>query len=136
MNGKKVRRRSLRCRRKNIGYLYAIQGGARIIYETDDDNHLYQDIPVLPASLRMNEYVPVDSPNSTASAINIYATFGLERLWPRGFPLEDIKKAVPRCFQQKLVKPWIQQGRLFLLCRQVNCFNVPTKVACLSDPTR
>jgi hypothetical protein len=29
--------------RKNFGYLYAIQHGARVIYETDDDNMLILD---------------------------------------------------------------------------------------------
>src|SRR5690348_250734 len=31
--------------RKNIGYLYAIEHGARLIYETDDDNYVIDQIP-------------------------------------------------------------------------------------------
>jgi hypothetical protein len=99
------------CRRKNLGYLYAIQGGARVIYETDDDNQLYGDIPLLPSPLQMNVYVPNPVGNGTEPAINVYATFGLDHLWPRGFPLDSVRKPVPRCFEQKIVKPWIQQGK-------------------------
>ena len=32
--------------RKNVGYLYAIQHGARYIYDTDDDNHPYNGMPL------------------------------------------------------------------------------------------
>ena len=33
------------CRRKNIGYLWAIEHGAKTVYETDDDNILKVDEP-------------------------------------------------------------------------------------------
>ena len=35
------------CRRKNLGYLWAIQHGATLVYETDDDNVLRLPEPVL-----------------------------------------------------------------------------------------
>jgi hypothetical protein len=101
-------------RRKDVGYLYAISKGAKIIYDTDDDNHLFGNIPLLGSSERMNEYALSRGPN-TPTGINVYVTYGLRHLWPRGFPLGDIHKPVPRCFQQKQVKPWIQQGEVHLL---------------------
>eukprot|EP00884_Botryococcus_braunii_P006898 jgi/Botrbrau1/16209/Bobra.314_2s0003.1 len=79
--------------RKNIGYLYAIERGAKVIYETDDDNQLYGGIPMLASPIVMNEYV---LSGDVDKAINVYATFGLEHLWPRGFPLDGIRRPVPR----------------------------------------
>lgn len=43
------------CRRKNLGYLWAIQHGATQVYETDDDNELKLDEP--PALSGLNYYV-------------------------------------------------------------------------------
>lgn len=52
-------------KRKMIGYIYAIQNGADMIFETDDDNYFY-------------------------TWLNIYEKFGAKNCWPRGFPLEKI----------------------------------------------
>jgi len=72
--------------RKNIGYLWAIGHGAKVIYETDDDNELLQDfIPVLPEN---SDQVRVYQ--TQARVVNPYAHFGHPSIWPRGFPLEDI----------------------------------------------
>lgn len=73
--------------RKNIGYLYAIQNGARMIYDTDDDNFI--EFPPRERDTRMDELVPcvrTDRP----IAVNPYAAFGKPEIWPRGFPLEKI----------------------------------------------
>lgn len=70
--------------RKNIGYLYAIQNGAKVIYETDDDNFLTGNINFLPEECALNEL------NCSTSCANIYAYFGKPQVWPRGFPLEQI----------------------------------------------
>jgi hypothetical protein len=76
--------------RKNIGYLYAIQNGARFIYDTDDDN---QPILNLIDYFDFDEYkqeleYDLDSPG----VINPYAHFGQPTIWPRGFPLSAINK--------------------------------------------
>jgi hypothetical protein len=91
--------------RKNIGYLYAIQNGAKIIYETDDDNFLTGDVNFLPEECTLDEL------NCSSSCANIYAYFGQPQVWPRGFPLEKINNAgnfTLRCG----VKHWIgiEQG--------------------------
>jgi len=52
-------------KRKIFGYIYAIQHGAEMIFETDDDNFPY-------------------------SWVNIYEKFGASDCWPRGYPLEMI----------------------------------------------
>jgi len=77
--------------RKNLGYIYAIQHGAKTVYETDDDNLLNQDHIVY-----LEEYADVKSigPNDPSiSVVNPYAHFGEPTIWPRGYPLEHIMKS-------------------------------------------
>jgi hypothetical protein len=70
--------------RKNIGYLYAISRGAKVIYETDDDNELIDGI----VTLSDNELVEVNVIGK--NSINIFSYFGQPTVWPRGFPLDQI----------------------------------------------
>lgn len=70
--------------RKNIGYLYAIEHGAKVIYETDDDNEVTTPI-ALPEDLQ--GLVELRTDRKTA---NIYAYFGRPDIWPRGYPLNEI----------------------------------------------
>lgn len=71
--------------RKNIGYLYAIEHGARIIYETDDDNVILGDtINFLP------EHISCMQAKSLHGLVNPYAYFGQPTVWPRGYPLRHI----------------------------------------------
>ncbi len=72
--------------RKNIGYLKAISEGARCLYETDDDNR------PLPSWLPRNE--TTEAVGSLAKGwVNVYRLFGGEQIWPRGFPLDEIKNS-------------------------------------------
>ncbi len=71
--------------RKNIGYLYAIQQGADIIYDTDDDNLPYKNWN-LPDFTCDKRYV------AEHSFVNIYEYFTSEKIWPRGYPLDEILK--------------------------------------------
>jgi hypothetical protein len=91
--------------RKNIGYLYAIEHGARVIYDTDDDNILLQNsIPLLPITSTLRTW---KSPHTT---FNPYAYFGQPTLWPRGYPLEHITQASEGNYAQESVFIPIQQG--------------------------
>lgn len=72
--------------RKNIGYLYAIQQGANVIFDTDDDNIPYPGWKI-PSFDCDNELI------SNARYINIYTYFTKEFIWPRGFPLDEIQNA-------------------------------------------
>lgn len=89
--------------RKNLGYLYAIKNGAKIIYESDDDMLPYSNFP------------PVISVNTTTTVlsgkkfINIYNFFKEKKgnknpVWVRGFPLDcindqkDIKRDEKKAF--------------------------------------
>lgn len=70
--------------RKNIGYLLAIRSGAQAIYETDDDN-----APEAHWRVRslITECMKIDLPGW----VNAYRYFTDRRIWPRGFPLAEIK---------------------------------------------
>ena len=54
--------------RKNIGYLYAIQQGADIIYDTDDDNLPYDDWDIIDFSC--DNFLSLDS-----KFVNVYKYF-------------------------------------------------------------
>jgi hypothetical protein len=86
--------------RKNIGYLYAIENGAKRIYETDDDNLLLSEI-AWPKTKGLRE---VDSEHGV---VNVYAYFGQPTLWPRGFPLEKIAISSQFNEQKALTAPLI-----------------------------
>lgn len=63
-------------RRKNVGYLWAIAHGAKLIYETDDDNLLTTtDIAVLPSPGTHAVY------QTTNATVNVYSHFRQANLW-------------------------------------------------------
>lgn len=84
--------------RKNIGYLFAIQAGAEMIYDFDDDNILKNDHVIFDNVLNgMLDDTAFVSFNSSHHLFNPYPFFepvdksgGNQFLWPRGFPLEFI----------------------------------------------
>ena len=94
--------------RKNVGYLYAIIHGAKVIYDFDDDNLLKFWIPgaappgapSLDAAITDNEEQSIDvlePKDHNWPTYNPYPVLGAPTLpsWPRGLPLDDIK--VPNC---------------------------------------
>lgn len=74
--------------RKNVGYLHAMASGAACVYETDDDNHPAEGWA--PRSRRV-----VASPVAAAGWLNAYAEFSDELIWPRGFPLDLVRRGPP-----------------------------------------
>ena len=94
--------------RKNIGYLYAIQHGAKIIYETDDDNSPSNGKIEFDQTLE-REYYVYDKVES--DVVNPYAHFGQSSIWPRGYPLDMISRPSPKNFRKcKKRKASVQQG--------------------------
>ena len=77
--------------RKNIGYLKAIRNNSDVIVETDDDNFPLKNF-FHPFSL----YSESQTINKNKDWINIYNYFvnkkDINKIWPRGLPLEKIKK--------------------------------------------
>ena len=80
--------------RKNVGFLFAIHHGAKIIYDTDDDNNLlYNEIPndVNPAE---NIYISTGHPylyNPYPAFRSCSSSDEFVFVWQRGFPLDSIQ---------------------------------------------
>ena len=69
--------------RKNLGFLIALQQGATVIYETDDDT-----MPTDDWILR-EETQTVRSVKGKKWA-NVFRQFSDDRIWPRGLPLDEL----------------------------------------------
>jgi len=97
--------------RKNIGYLFAIENGARFIYDTDDDNSPIRSL---------SEYFVFEKSDyglmfecSSSELINPYAHFGQPLIWPRGFPLTHVQNKHNNSYiAGKRKTSTIQQGGL------------------------
>jgi hypothetical protein len=102
--------------RKNVGYLYAVNHGARQIYETDDDNEMeerIQDVFFLNelGSEQLQFQDNMQNSTENRNVCNPYGHFGQPSVWPRGYPLRNI--ADPPCTRyrkSKVVRASIQQG--------------------------
>lgn len=70
--------------RKMMGYLQAMQQGAELIIDTDDDNIPY-DGWTFPALEGEFNTAPTDK-----GFVNIYKNFTAHHIWPRGYPLDLI----------------------------------------------
>ena len=70
--------------RKMMGYLHAIQAGATVIVDTDDDNIPYDgwEFPPFEGEFATS---PVDK-----GFVNIYKNFTSHHIWPRCYPLDLI----------------------------------------------
>jgi len=91
--------------RKNIGYLLAMQNGAEIIVETDDDNFPRAEF-FLPRERAQIGNRPIKS-----GWINVYRYFTEANIWPRGFPLDSILSGNPPLIQSGIPEDCpIQQG--------------------------
>ena len=75
--------------RKNIGYLLAMRGGAKVITETDDDN--------IPNELFWNRRSRKQSARALTDGgfVNAYRYFSDQKIWPRGLPLEHVNDSLP-----------------------------------------
>jgi len=73
--------------RKNLGYLYAIKKGYKIIYETDDDNIPYDNFDSI---LQFDNVKMIEEQDNRW--INIFRYFTNNAyIWPRGYPLSLLK---------------------------------------------
>ena len=92
--------------RKNLGYLYAIKKGYKIIYETDDDNIPYDNFDNI---LEYNNIQMITEQNNVW--INIFKYFTNNAyIWPRGFPLSLLKNKPNYLFQDTDKRPSIING--------------------------
>jgi hypothetical protein len=92
--------------RKNLGYLIAMDRGADVIIETDDDNFPQNDFWLQRTAVHSAKFI------ENAGWINVYQYFTRAFIWPRGFPLEFVRQPVipiDSFPEHKLFCP-IQQG--------------------------
>ena len=75
--------------RKNIGYLIAMQRGASMILETDDDTVAYDGF------WQQREASQLVKTIRDAGWVNVYRYFSSENIWPRGLPLDEVARQVP-----------------------------------------
>lgn len=100
--------------RKTIGYLYAIQHGAKEILEIDDD--ILTNFNNKKWKFNETGYDRVTiCTNNNSQMINPYSYFGLKDIWPRGFKLNDLDKYDNHIFfnlasTQVNLKPLVFQG--------------------------
>lgn len=77
--------------RKNVGYLYASNMGAKLIFDTDDDNIPYNQ------RWRVPEFTCKRRVFGKSKFVNIYSYFTDEHIWPRGLPLDEIHSGKLEC---------------------------------------
>jgi hypothetical protein len=70
--------------RKMLGYLAAVEAGARVIAESDDDNLPYPGwgFPAFDGEFSVSP--------SDHGFVNVYKTFTDQHIWPRGLPLDVV----------------------------------------------
>jgi hypothetical protein len=90
--------------RKNLGYLVAIQKGADIIIETDDDNLPLADF-WQPRSRAKQARVLKNT-----GWTNVYQYFSDINIWPRGFALEELQEPLPSLPGLSPLECPVQQG--------------------------
>lgn len=83
--------------RKNVGYLFAIQHGAKKIFDADDrgdviDNDLgkHFDVELVGEGARQEIILQYSHENPNRTIVNPYIHFGQRSVWPRGLPLENV----------------------------------------------
>ena len=93
--------------RKNLGYLYAIQHGVKIIFETDDDNS--------PTSGKITFFQQETGDffvyRTDSVVVNPYEHFEQSTIWPRRYPLDRIADPQSHRFIKCQGVDTIQQGR-------------------------
>lgn len=102
--------------RKNIGYLFAIEHGAKEIYEIDDDIIIKNiNKEIIFNNSKYSNRISIGI-NNNSKMINPYVYFGVKDIWPRGFVLNDIGYDNNIFFNYELkqikLKPLIYQGLL------------------------
>jgi hypothetical protein len=75
--------------RKNVGYLAAMEAGAKVIVETDDDNHPRENFWLPRKSEVRCRTVEADG------WVNAYRYFSENFIYPRGLPLNHARDEVP-----------------------------------------
>eukprot|EP00884_Botryococcus_braunii_P001019 jgi/Botrbrau1/10918/Bobra.0025s0091.1 len=94
--------------RKNLGYLWAIRHGAKLIYDLDGDMSFDMQVGIHPLP-RLGEQSMLVTGDGQMG-INPYATYGNPRIWPRGFPLQLLRHSDYSYVRRLITQPYVQQG--------------------------
>ena len=100
--------------RKNIGYLYAIEHGAKEIYEIDEDITFIKSRN-LSIDFDFNNTLLCYGLRNDSNMINPYDYFTEKNIWPRGFRIKDIGNNENNIYyiinsNQLNIRPLIFQG--------------------------
>ncbi|KAL2478431.1 hypothetical protein Fot_47445 [Forsythia ovata] len=105
--------------RKSVGYLFAIQHGARRIFDADDRGEViggelgkHFDLDLESVIVKQQRIFQYTSGNSNRTVVNPYIHFGQRSVWPRGLPLENVGEVGHEEFYSEVSggKQYIQQG--------------------------
>ncbi|KAA8518170.1 hypothetical protein F0562_015644 [Nyssa sinensis] len=105
--------------RKTVGYLFAIQHGAKKIFDADDrgdviDNDIgkHFDVELIGEDARQEVILQYSHENPNRTVVNPYVHFGQRSVWPRGLPLENVGEIGHEEFYTEVFggKQFIQQG--------------------------
>lgn len=89
--------------RKNLGYLKAIESGAELIFDIDDDTIPNDNWGVRNHTTEAKEAIG-------EGWFNVYGALSDDYIWPRGFSLRQLRKEAFIGSEIKEVKSSIQQG--------------------------
>ncbi|XP_022152025.1 probable glycosyltransferase STELLO2 [Momordica charantia] len=105
--------------RKTVGYLFAIQHGAKKIFDVDDrgdvidgDLGKHFDVELVGEGARQEIILQYSHENPNRTVVNPYIHFGQRSVWPRGLPLENVGEIAHEEFYTEIFggKQFIQQG--------------------------
>lgn len=87
--------------RKTVGYLFAIQHGAKMIFDADDRGEVIDgdlgkhfDLKLTNVDTLQERILQFDFTNLNKTVVNPYIHFGQRSVWPRGLPLENVGDVV------------------------------------------
>ncbi|CAN1256125.1 Probable glycosyltransferase STELLO1 [Linum perenne] len=105
--------------RKSVGYLFAIQHGAKKIFDADDRGEVigddlgkHFDVDLSGEGARNEPVLQYSHENVNRTVVNPYVHFGQRSVWPRGLPLENVGEIGHEEFYTEIYggKQFIQQG--------------------------
>ncbi|XP_042491733.1 probable glycosyltransferase STELLO2 [Macadamia integrifolia] len=105
--------------RKTVGYLFAIQHGAKKIFDADDRGEVIDgdlgkhfDLELIGEEARQEPILQYSHDNPNRTVVNPYTHFGQRSVWPRGLPLENVGELAHEEFYTEVYggKQFIQQG--------------------------
>ncbi|PON57534.1 hypothetical protein TorRG33x02_293720 [Trema orientale] len=105
--------------RKTVGYLFAIQHGAKMIFDADDraeivggDLGKHFDLKLSNVDVMQERILQYSRKNPNRTVVNPYVHFGQRSVWPRGLPLENVGEVGHEEYYNQVFggMQYIQQG--------------------------